>query len=172
MDASVIDRLASEDDGSRPGVERRKGNVLLLYWHGLRAGRPFPALADVDPAAIPNLWRFCFTAAREPAGLRFGYLGHAVRRGYGMNEGTTEAGVPPRVLALLEGPCREVIAAGAPLLSEGVAPNAWGDELRFRACICPMSDDGLALTHLFGLVDYVELRREVVRGVQIETDIG
>jgi hypothetical protein len=172
MDATVIDRQAGEDDGFHPGAERRKGNILLLYWQSLRAGRPYPAVADVDPAAIANLWRFCFVASCAPVGLRFSYLGHAVRRGYGMNEGTTTAGAPPKVLEMLENPCQEVIQTGSPLLTDGVASNGWGDELRFRACICPMSDDGIEMSHLFGLVDYLELRREVVRGVQIETDIG
>ena len=170
MDTSVIDRLAAAD-ASRAGAERRKGNTLLLYWQSLRAGRPYPALADVDPGAIAQLWRFCFAAELVPGGLRFSYLGHAVRRGYGMNEGTTPEGIPPKVLGVLRDPCREAVETRAPVLTEGVAPNAWGDELRFRACVCPMSDDGIDLTHVFGLVDYVELRREVARGVQVETDI-
>ena len=126
------DRLAAAD-ASRAGAERRKGNTLLLYWQSLRAGRPYPALADVDPGAIAQLWRFCFAAELWPGGLRFSYLGHAVRRGYGMNEGTTPEGIPPKVLGVLRDPCREAVETRAPVLTEGVAPNAWGDAKIKRA---------------------------------------
>jgi hypothetical protein len=172
MDATVADPPAGTETGPHGDAERRKVNLLLLHWQGLRRGRPFPALAEVDPAAITNLWRFCFVAAVTSSGWRFDHLGHALCRGYGMDEGAGIDGVPPRLRDLLEAPCREALMRRAPLLSDGLTPNAWGDELRYRACVCPLSDDGLAISHLIGLVDYVELRREIVQGVRIETRIG
>ncbi|MBM3583815.1 MAG: hypothetical protein FJX36_05105 [Alphaproteobacteria bacterium] len=172
MDATVAHPPADTGSGPQHDTERRKVNLLLLYRQGLRHGRPFPALDEVDATAINNLWRFCFVAATASAGWRFDHLGHALRRGYGMDEGTGANGVPPRLRDLLHAPCREALLRRAPLLSDGLTPNALGDELRYRACVCPLSDDGLAISHLLGPVDYVELRREIVQGVRIEIRIG
>ena len=171
MTVTLSEPIETDDADERPGFERRKGNCLLQYWRDLRQGRPYPSIDDVDPAAIPTLWRFCFLAERGPGGLRYSHLGNAVRRGYGMDSGSSNLEAPPKIVALLEDPCRETLATRAPVLSEGVVPNGWGDELRYRACVCPLSDDGENVSHLLGLVDYIELRREIVRGVQIETDI-
>ncbi|MEX2650578.1 MAG: hypothetical protein WD673_16350 [Alphaproteobacteria bacterium] len=171
MDAVVESRRRGGEAEVTPGAERRKGNLLLLHWQSLRRGRPFPALADIGPESIPALWRFCFIAGRGRDGLVFSYVGHAVNRGYGMGEGPTTGGISRVLMNVLEGPCNGVYRSMRPELFEGVAPNGRGDELRYRACVCPLSENAGDVSHVFGLIDYVELRREIVKGVQIETDI-
>ncbi len=171
MDATVEPRQRTDEAEVTPGAERRKGKLLLLHWQSLRRGRPFPALADIDPGSIPALWRFCFIAERGRGGLVFSYVGHAVKRGYGMGEGPTTGGISRALMNVLEGPCNGVYRSMQPELFEGVAPNGRGDQLRYRACVCPLSEDGSEVSHVFGLIDYLEMRREIVEGVQIETDI-
>jgi hypothetical protein len=172
MDVKTEERGTPIPARPQTGAERRKSNLLLLHWQSLRAGRPYPALADVVPEAIPALWRFCFVAEARAGALVFSYIGHAVNRGYGMGEGPQAGGISVQLMRVVEGPCEAVRVRAQPELFEGDAPNQWGDVLRYRGCACPLSDDGLEVTHIFGLIDYIEMKREVVRGVQIETDIN
>ena len=43
-----------------PGVERRLVLRLLGHWRALCGDRKLPGYADVDPAAIPDLWPHSF----------------------------------------------------------------------------------------------------------------
>lgn len=151
------------------GAERRKGNQLLRHWEQLGQGRTLPALADIDPKALTMLWRYCFVAVRGRYGLLFTYVGPAVLRGWGVASGSGLEGIPPAVIAMIEEPAHEAEVNGAPAMREGQVANGWGDELLYRAVALPLSDDGVAVSHVLGLLDYVELRRDVVKGVSIST---
>jgi hypothetical protein len=149
-----------------PATERRKGNRLLAHWQELRDGRPCPSLADVDPAKLGHLWRYCFIAVAHPLELRFAHIGEALRASYGVE---TTGGMPPTVLAMIEEPCRLAFRRLQPVVREGMIHNPWGDELRYRAAALPLSEDQETASHLLGLVDFITVRRELAPGITVET---
>ena len=168
---SVMAPEAHETTQDTPssGAERRKGNQLLRHWERLGASGTLPALADIDPKALATLWRYCFVAVRGRYGLLFTYVGPAVVRGWGVATEHGLEGIPPAVVAMIEEPAHEAETTGAPALREGQIANGWGDDLMYRVIALPLSDDGVAVSHVIGLLDYIELRREVVKGISVAT---
>ncbi len=54
-----LDRAVIQKDMPQ-GMERRLVLRLLGYWRDLRGDEGYPTFADVDPAAIADIWPHCF----------------------------------------------------------------------------------------------------------------
>lgn len=167
MDTYAVDEAKPEQSEPRSSPkDRRKTSRLLVHWQTLRGGRPYPALADVDPAALGLLWRFCFLVRPSPMSLIYTHVGSALRTSYGVDG---SEGMPETVRAMVEDPYHRAIQRMEAILTDGTIHNRWGDELRFRSSALPLSDDQETVSHVLGLVDFITVRRELAGGIKVET---
>ena len=73
-------------DTASQAAERRLYRHLLTYWQRQRRGRSFPALADIRPQDIGDLWSSCFILdpVSDPHFPCFHYLGPALAKYVGI----------------------------------------------------------------------------------------
>lgn len=136
---------------------------LLDYWQEIRAERAMPRRKDIDPTQIWPLLKNVFMNEwyTKPDRLYYriagtelvGALGFEIRGKWLTDLYKDQADVE-RTLDLY----RTVIRTRAPVFG-----RTEGTQLRlgansFEWVICPLSDDGEAVTHFIGLEDYVSPR--------------
>lgn len=157
----------------RRGVERRKSNLLRTYWQQLRGERAFPSRADLDPAAIANLRPYCLVIGvdGETGDFTFEHLGPALDNRYGLLHKADEGGLAgrDRLFGMIEELAREVLARRAPAEKTGTFRSRWGDAIKYRCTIVPLSDDQVTIDAMVGLVGYAEIRHAEIAGLTIRT---
>jgi hypothetical protein len=124
------------------GVERRITLRLLSYWERLRKGRDMPALSDVRPEDIGDLWQNCFLIHInnfKKNDYRYTYIGDRIVEAYRGELSKDDGGmlVSPDVLKLAK-PLAEVIATRRPVIVEGEMQTALGQPVRYRQCFLPL----------------------------------
>lgn len=136
---------------SAAGEHRRLIWRLLSYWEEQRGERDFPALADIDPAAIHHLWPYCFVLdVSNYAGFPyFQHLGPALAR----YSGVFLSGPNDWSHTLLKRAVhhyQEALSREAPVLVEEKLTLFDNQQLLFRSVLLPLSDDQRKVDHLLG----------------------
>jgi hypothetical protein len=141
-----------------------KVQQLHDYWQELRGARSMPARRDIDAVAIwlllPNThvseWH------ENPERVRYRLAGTEIVASIGreisgrwLTDFHTDAQDVAETMSLY----RRVIAARAPVIgrTHGSMQRLGVDS--FEWILCPLSEDGRAITHFIGLEDYVSTRR-------------
>jgi hypothetical protein len=136
---------------TRPVPERRLVLRLMEFWEARRQGRRFPALADIDPGAIADLWPSCFVldTARHPSFPYFHYFGPALAQ----YSGVFLSGKSDWTATLLDkavAKYREALLRQEPVLIEDELTRFDGRRLLFRSVLLPLSDDQRSVNFLLG----------------------
>ena len=153
------------------GDERRMHVRAYNHWVSLLKGRPYPTIADLDPAGItdfgPHSVLLDFSDGVENPGIA--YLGNALREECAL-EGpiTSIADVPSRsLLSRLTDHYLEIIANRAPIGFEAEFVGSRGRTTLYRGILMPFSSSSDSIDFLFGVINWKEL---VDEGLQATLD--
>lgn len=129
---------------------------LWHYWNSKKQGRLFPALDDIAPAEIEDLWPYCFVLkisdSREFP--NFHYLGSALAQ----YSGVFLSGKGNWDRTLLDMAAREfarTIAGRRPVILEDELRRYDGKLLLFRSIMLPLSDDEVDINYVLGAANGV-----------------
>jgi hypothetical protein len=142
------------------GLERRLVFRLLTHWRGLAGENDFPSFADVDPAAMPDMWPFCFVLdttehSNDPI-VRIAEPGIA-------GDAANVIGRPVTALpraTLIEQACSyfpDVLRKRVPISRGGDFIRWDGVRVLYRSILLPMSDDGETICGLLGAANFREV---------------
>ena len=144
-------------------AERRLGNRFLSYWEELRGYRPYPLISDISLEDMREFAPYIFNIELSPDGgdatVRF--IGTEIEAACGpevLNKTLGElpsGGMLGRALRVLG----EVTTSGQPVFTSDEYLDEAGDAVLFRAVLLPFSNDGEAVTHVFGAMN-----RKVIAG--------
>lgn len=132
-------------------AERRLTYKLLNYWDSLRGTRPFPAPADIDGRAIPELWPWCFIIDTEHSfpSHYFLYLGKDLAE----YSGIYLSGEHDWRMTLLDKAAAHLdctLTRREPTIIEDELTRYDGRQLLFRCIMLPLSDDGETINQVLG----------------------
>jgi hypothetical protein len=133
-------------------MERRLVLRLLKYWRDIGGAEKFPALADVDTAAIPDMWPHCALLdvtghERDPV---IGYIGEGLANGCdGSLQGQALSATPGGTLAAHAlSYYAQVLVKQAPITYGGEFRDRDGGKVLYRSIILPLADDGTTIDRL------------------------
>lgn len=144
--------------GGRVGPDPDPLGPVLVYWQGLRRGRPVPARTDLDPAALQPWLAGAGIVERDPQGrIRFRLGGRMLGRLFGIDA----RGMPLRALfavgardrlaalaaAAFDGPQVLRLTLVAPMAGAGARPAL------VQMAVLPLSDGSGAVTRALVCVD-------------------
>ncbi len=141
--------------------ERRMHVRAYNHWVSLLAERPFPTIADLDPARIadfgPHSVLLDFSEGLENPAIPF--LGAALRAECGVDQSITNiAQVPPRsLLSRLTDHYLQIIANRAPVGFEAEFVGIRGHNTFYRGILMPFSSDGAAIDYIYGVINWKEM---------------
>jgi hypothetical protein len=175
------ERIEREPDSGDAGVndamfdlggdERRMHVRAYNHWVSLLKGRPYPTIANLDPASItdfgPHSVLLDFSDGVDNPGIA--YLGNALREECAL-EGpiASIADVPPRsLLSRLTDHYLEIIANRAPIGFEAEFVGSRGRTTLYRGILMPFSSSSDSIDFLFGVINWKEL---VDEGLQATLD--
>ncbi|NJR79968.1 hypothetical protein [Sphingomonas corticis] len=160
-----------DDDPTEGGVgeaemaivdERRMHVRAYNHWVSLLGERPFPAIADLDPASIadfgPHSVLLDFTESLENPAIQF--LGRALREECGMGDPDASriADVPARsLLSRLTDHYLQIIANRAPIGFEAEFVGTRGLPTLYRGILMPFSSDAETIDYIYGVINWKEL---------------
>ena len=132
-------------------AERRLALRLKRYWEDKRAGREFPALADIVPSEIAELWPWCFLldVQQSPTFPYFRYLGSELSR----YSGVFLSGDMDWTSTLLDKAVanfHDVLHQRLPVVIEEEISRFDRRTLLFRATLLPLSGDGERIDYVLG----------------------
>ena len=150
------------DVGIDPSGDERRMHVRAYnLWVSLLAGRAYPALEDIDPAAIAefsaNSLLLDFTDGIDNPAIK--YLGAGLRAECGVEPGVARvADVPSRsLLSRLTDHYLQIIANRAPIGFEAEFVNTRGHNTLYRGILMPFSSDGDGIDFIYGVINWKEL---------------
>lgn len=156
----------------RMGADERRMHVRAYnHWISLLKGRPFPAIADLDPSSIadfgPNSVLLDFSESRDDPAIR--YLGQALRD---ESEFTTEithvSQVPSgSLLSHLIDHYRQIFANRAPIGFEAEFVNIRGYNTLCRGILMPFSTHGAEIDAIYGVVNWKEMVDDALQAMLI-----
>ncbi|KQT31828.1 hypothetical protein ASG29_07950 [Sphingomonas sp. Leaf412] len=166
------DDIRHDDDPAAGGVgeaeiavgldERRMHVRAYNHWVSLLGDRPFPAIADLDPASIadfgPNSVLLDFSAGLDNPAIQF--LGRALRDECGMADQDIAhiADVPARsLLSRLTDHYLQIIANRAPIGFEAEFVGTRGTPTMYRGILMPFSSDAATIDYIYGVINWKEL---------------
>ena len=134
------------------GMERRLVLRLLHHWRDMCGERVYPSFADVDPAAIADMWPHCFVLETiefedDPV---FRFLGEEIAAHASVDlvgrrcSDVRDASI---LQATLEDVPR-VLRKRVPISHGGEFFRADGAKVLYRSIVLPMSDDGETISGL------------------------
>lgn len=143
------------------GMERRLVLRLLNHWRTLCDDRDYPSFFDLDPAAIPDMWKNCFVLeifedGDEPL---FRAVGEAVASHVDFSlvdqpiSVTPEKSLPGVAISFLA----EVLRKGVPISRGDEYFKDDGTRVLYRSILLPMSDDGETINGVLGAVNCREV---------------
>ncbi len=134
---------------------------LHQYWLSLRAGRPMPRRADIDPADIPHLLPAIALVDIETAPFRVRYrlvgtrlvqdMGHDFT-GFYLDELRFDK--PDELLALY----RRAVDEKAPAFRSGTWRRPDGVVWGLETAALPLSEDGARVTQCLAIEDFNDMR--------------
>ncbi|WP_353203897.1 hypothetical protein [Sphingomonas sp.] len=165
LDESVS---APDEDGGvadtqiEVGTDERRMHVRAYnHWVSLLGGRPYPSIADLDPANIadfgPHSVLLDFSAGIENPAIA--YLGTALRAECSLDSSTTHiAQVPSRsLLSRLTDHYLQIIANRAPIGFEAEFVSTRGFNTLYRGILMPFSSDEDSIDFIYGVINWKEL---------------
>ncbi len=132
-------------------AERRLSFRLKQYWDDKRAGREFPALADIVPGEIGELWPWCFVldVAQSRSFPYFRYLGSELSR-YSSVFLSGESDWTSTLLDKAIANYATVLGQRLPIVIEEEITRFDRRTLLFRASLLPLSNDGKRIDYVLG----------------------
>ena len=170
FDDHATDRVddAPADDGrvrdamfDLGGDERRMHVRAYNHWVSLLKGRPYPCIADLDPASIadfgPHSVLLDFSRGLEDPGIA--YLGRTLREECGLDAAIRRiADVPSRsLLSRLTDHYLQIIANRAPIGFEAEFVGTRGRTTLYRGILTPYSSDGDRIDFIYGVINWKEI---------------
>jgi hypothetical protein len=169
--ARGTDSIRQDNDPTEGGVgepqvkigsdERRMHVRAYNHWVSLLGERPFPTIADLDPARIadfgPHSVLLDFSDGLENPAIQF--LGTALRAECGVDHSISSiAQVPPRsLLSRLTDHYLQIIANRAPVGFEAEFVGIRGHNTFYRGILMPFSSDGAAIDFIYGVINWKEM---------------
>lgn len=141
--------------------ERRMHVRAYNHWVSLLRDRPFPTIADLDPASIadfgPHSVLLDFGGGHDNPAIQF--LGTALRAECGVDHSIASiAQVPPRsLLSRLTDHYLQIIANRAPVGFEAEFVGIRGHNTFYRGILMPFSSDGEAIDYIYGVINWKEM---------------
>ena len=143
------------------GVERRLVLRLLGHWRSLCGDRGMPALPDLDPAAIPEIWPHSFVVQIDQAGgaHTFQAVGDQIEIASSQTlagKQVTEAD-PNALSGIALAYLDEVLKKGVPVSRGGEFTTQTGSRVLYRSVLVPLSDDGTTISGILGAANCREV---------------
>jgi len=133
-------------------MERRLVLRLLGYWRDIRGDEGYPTFADVDPAAIPDIWPHCFVLETADPGADpvFRAVGAEIAKHFpGAIVGRRVSEITRQSLfSVTIDYLDQVLSKGAPISHGGEFYQDDGSKILYRSIVLPMSDDGETISGL------------------------
>lgn len=149
--------------------ERRLVLRLLDYWRRVCDDRTWPAPEDFYPAAIPDLWDYCFLVDLSPTASGgapiFSYVGDYHRKMYGVDL----IGVPlPKadpdtLVSRAAAYVNDVVARGVPVTFGGQFVDSRGYGVLYRSIMLPLSLDNQTISVVLGAANCQETPPDSVK---------
>ena len=167
MDEAGLEKRLDADGGGDEqmfdlgGDERRMHVRAYNHWVSLLEGRPYPAIANLDPASIAdfggNSVLLDFTEGLDNP--RIAFLGRALKEECGLDVVPQRIGdVPSRsLLSRLTDHYLQIIANRAPIGFEAEFVGTRGRNTMYRGILMPFSSDGECIDFIYGVINWKEL---------------
>ena len=150
------------------GTDERRMHVRAYnHWVSLLRDRPYPSIADLDPANIADFGEHSvlldFTGGLDDPAVP--YLGRALREECGLADDIGHIHqVPPRsLLSRLTDHYLQIIANRAPIGFEAEFVNARGHNTLYRGILMPFSSTGEAIDFIYGVINWKEVADAAVQ---------
>ncbi|MBW6526784.1 hypothetical protein KZ813_08040 [Sphingomonas sp. RHCKR7] len=143
------------------GDERRMHVRAYNHWVSLLGDRPYPAIADLEPASIAdfgaNSVLLDFSAGVADPSVQF--IGRALREECGVDQAIERiSGVPARsLLSRLTDHYLQIIANQAPIGFEAEFVGTRGHATLYRGILMPFSSNGATIDFIYGVINWKEL---------------
>jgi hypothetical protein len=143
--------MSPASDNPNP-MERRLVLRLLKYWRDIGGAEKFPAVGDVDAAAIPDMWPHC--ALLEVTGHErdplIRHIGEGLANGCdGSLQGRALSVMPGGTLAAhAMSYYAQVLVKHVPITYGGEFRDRDGGKVLYRSIILPLADDGATIDRL------------------------
>jgi len=141
--------------------ERRLQVRAYNFWARLLGDRAFPAIADLDLAALPDFAAngvlLDFSAGLDDPAI--GYIGTSLADECGSTAAICKVSdVPGRsLLSRIIDHYMQIVANQAPIGFEAEFVNRRGVDVLYRGILLPFSGDGTRIDHIFGVINWKEL---------------
>ncbi|HTI31229.1 MAG TPA: hypothetical protein VL405_03785 [Sphingomonas sp.] len=166
LGGTPVDEVLELTDAIEPpppveGDERRMHVRAYNHWVSLLRGRPFPSIADLDPAGNTDFGSHSvvldFSRGVDKPAIAF--LGKALAHECELQQGAHELEeVPPRsLLSRLTDHYMQIIANRAPVGFEAEFQSARGVQTAYRGILMPFSTDGEDIDFIFGVINWKEV---------------
>jgi hypothetical protein len=161
-DGTALTEITEEE--MPQGMERRLVLRLLSHWRTLCDDRDYPSFFDLDPSAIPDMWKNCFVLEifEDGSEPRYRAMGEALTAQVDFSlkdqliSMSPEKSLPAVAVSFL----KEVLAKGVPISRGDEYLKDDGTKVLYRSILLPMSDDGDTVNGILGAVNC----REVIEG--------
>ena len=145
------------------GTDERRMHVRAYnHWVSLLGGRPYPAIADLDPDSIadfgPHSVLLDFSDGLENPAVQF--LGRALREECGVTGEDIRriADVPARsLLSRLTDHYLQIIANRAPIGFEAEFVGTRGRPTAYRGILMPFSSDAATIDFIYGVINWKDI---------------
>lgn len=141
------------------GTDERRMHVRAYnHWVSLLRDRPYPAIADLDPAGIadfgPNSVLLDFSDGVDNPSIQ--YIGRTLREECGVDQTITRIGqVPARsLLSRLTDHYLQIIANRTPIGFEAEFVGTRGQYTMYRGILMPFSSDGETIDFIYGVINW------------------
>ncbi|WP_375270380.1 hypothetical protein [Sphingomonas sp.] len=161
QDNDPLDSGVGEPQVKIGSDERRMHVRAYNHWVSLLRDRPFPTIADLDPASIadfgPHSVLLDFGDGLDDPAIQF--LGTALRAECGVDKSIASiAQVPPRsLLSRLTDHYLQIIANRAPVGFEAEFVGIRGHSTFYRGILMPFSSNGEAIDFIYGVINWKEM---------------
>ena len=144
------------------GADERRMHVRAYnYWVSLLHGRPYPAIADVDPHTIEDFGphSVLLDFSGNPKDPEIAFLGRALRVECALDRTIRRISqVPARsLLSRLTDHYMQIIANRAPIGFEAEFVGQRGHNTLYRGILMPLSSNGEAIDFIYGVINWKEL---------------
>jgi len=146
------------------GKERRLVLRLLNYWRDLGRDESFPALGDLDPDAMGDMWPFCFVLRVDAAvtASALTYIGPEILADCdeAPAEPTLETLPDATLIKHATAFVGQTLRRKVPITKGGEFIDHRGRAIQFRSIVLPLAEDGRTVDHLLGAANCRELPKD------------
>ncbi|MDH5796453.1 MAG: PAS domain-containing protein [Anaplasmataceae bacterium] len=138
-------------------IEKRTTNKLCSYWSSIRGNRNYPNKLDIDFDDIEEIKEYCFILSIKEVGnkmeYKFDYIGSTLHEIFEQEQHQVLS-INYSIISLnpesaLES-IDEVMESGYPVINETQTIVDDGNELSFRQCFLPLSDNNKDINSILG----------------------